>query len=199
MALDPELYQRLRETLLRCGPFNDEHQLQAMFLDARLSPWRDHLSRANTTAGTVDGVILLLIEKSHAQYERDALALFLEVLAERIDPDDKCRQQVEELLQFLERSAGSSERAIRRRSASSREPDRTELLQLLTTHFSAQDLRDFCFYLQGVDFDDLPGSGKSTKARELILFMERRMRLGDLIAVGQKVRPDVPWSDAVSA
>jgi len=79
---------------------------------------------------------------------------------------------------------------------SQRPPATTDiLLHLLDTRFDMDELRGFCVDLN-VDFDNVPGSRKIDKARELIAYLERRRRLSDLIHVGKKVRPDIPWESA---
>ena len=59
--------------------------------------------------------------------------------------------------------------------------DRTHLLQTLVKRFDEAELRTLCFSLD-VDFDSLRYPGKTEKARELVLFMERRERLDELAA-----------------
>jgi hypothetical protein len=70
----------------------------------------------------------------------------------------------------------------------------SQLRQLLIKRFSDGELRTLCFDL-GVEYEDLPGSGKADKARELVDYMERYERLADLVRVGRQSRPDVPWPD----
>ncbi|MFN2104292.1 MAG: effector-associated domain EAD1-containing protein [Candidatus Promineifilaceae bacterium] len=59
------------------------------------------------------------------------------------------------------------------------EPDAQELHQRLVDEFNIEELQDLCFAL-GVDYEELGGTGKSAKARELVLYMQRRGRLGEL-------------------
>ena len=68
----------------------------------------------------------------------------------------------------------------------------TQLRQLLVERFSDDELRTLGFDL-GVDYEGLPGAGKAAKARELVAYLERRMRLADLVRVAQQSRPDVAW------
>jgi hypothetical protein len=68
----------------------------------------------------------------------------------------------------------------------------TQLRQLLVKRFSDGELHTLCFDL-GVEYDDLPGSGRSDKARELVTCMDQHDRLADLVRVGRGSRPDVPW------
>ena len=59
--------------------------------------------------------------------------------------------------------------------------DRIQLRQTLDKRFDLEELRTLCHDLN-VDFDNLRGEGKVSKARELVLFMERRDRLDELAA-----------------
>jgi len=53
------------------------------------------------------------------------------------------------------------------------------LRQELEKRFNDEDLRTFCQNL-GVEYDDLPGQGRASKARELVAFMDRHERLNEL-------------------
>jgi hypothetical protein len=70
--------------------------------------------------------------------------------------------------------------------------DRIKLRQILATYFSDGELRTLMFDL-GWDYEDLPGSGKADKARELVALAERRQRLPELVAQIKKERPDITW------
>lgn len=64
--------------------------------------------------------------------------------------------------------------------------------RILCERFDEGELRTLCFYLQ-IDYDNLPGVGKENKARELVVYLDRRERLSELVEAGQKQRPDIPW------
>lgn len=68
------------------------------------------------------------------------------------------------------------------------------LRRLLTERFSDDDLRNLCFDL-GVDYEDLPGEAKGGKVRELLLHLDNRDCIDDLIDAVQKERPGVSWRD----
>jgi hypothetical protein len=72
----------------------------------------------------------------------------------------------------------------------------TTLRQLLAVRFSEGELRTLCFDL-GVGYEDLVGEGKADKARELVAYLERRKRIPDLIRIGERSRPDIPWRDEI--
>jgi len=71
-----------------------------------------------------------------------------------------------------------------------------QLFEILDTRFDDGELRTLCFHLEGVDYDSLPGAGKTDKARELLSYLERRQRILELVALGRQLRPDVSWGDA---
>ena len=68
--------------------------------------------------------------------------------------------------------------------------DPRKLLRALNDLFGEEDLRDLCFDLR-VDYENLPGSSKKDKARELIIFFDRRKRMTVLITVIREHRPNV--------
>lgn len=68
------------------------------------------------------------------------------------------------------------------------------LRHILVEYFDENDLRDLCFYLK-VDYDSLPAVGKKDKARELIVYLERRNRVSELISLIQSERPMVEWKE----
>ncbi len=72
--------------------------------------------------------------------------------------------------------------------------NRTQLRQILATRFDTTELRTLCFELD-VEYSNLPGRSKAEKEQELIVYLERRQRLPDLVKVGQQLRPDIDWGD----
>jgi hypothetical protein len=63
-----------------------------------------------------------------------------------------------------------------------------DLHQLLLRTFNAEELTTLCFRL-GLAYDDLGGSGRSDKARELVLLLDRASRLGELHQAVTAMRP----------
>ncbi len=64
--------------------------------------------------------------------------------------------------------------------------------KILTTYFSNSELNNIYFDL-GIDYENFSGSGKIDKARELILHMEKRGRISELIRDCHESRPNAPW------
>lgn len=75
-------------------------------------------------------------------------------------------------------------------TSSARHTSRTPLLDLLKQRYDLEELRTLCFDV-GVNFDDLRGEGRSGKARELILQLQRTGRLGELISRVCTEHPEV--------
>jgi hypothetical protein len=69
------------------------------------------------------------------------------------------------------------------------------MLDLLTRHFNLEELRTLCFEL-GISFDELGGQGVRGVARELLLYVQRRDRLPELLTTLRVERPSVAWPDA---
>ena len=66
------------------------------------------------------------------------------------------------------------------------------LRQVLVDRFSPGDLQTLCFDLN-VPYENLSGEEHRLKVLNLIQTLERTNRIDELIAFGQKIRPDVPW------
>jgi hypothetical protein len=71
---------------------------------------------------------------------------------------------------------------------------RTELYKLLVKHFNEEELKTLCFSLD-VDYSNLGGEGTAGKARELVLFMQSRRRILELMKEIGNQRSDVRWND----
>jgi hypothetical protein len=70
--------------------------------------------------------------------------------------------------------------------------DLPSLLDTLLKAFSEDELKKLCFHF-GFDYADLPGDGRVDKARELILWLERRGQLEELIEYARAHRPRHIW------
>jgi hypothetical protein len=70
----------------------------------------------------------------------------------------------------------------------------TQLRTLLVERFNLEELRTLCFDL-GVEYENLPGEGKSAKARELVAHLARRGRTQELVRLIVELRPDVRPED----
>lgn len=97
-GLPGDLYGRLQTALLRCGPFDSDRTLRPLFVDARLSAWRDLLPEAGSRVTRVQAVIDELCQRENSAGE-NALALLLRVIAENTPPGDACRGQLAALAQ----------------------------------------------------------------------------------------------------
>jgi Effector-associated domain 7 len=66
--------------------------------------------------------------------------------------------------------------------------DRNSLFDALSDHFDTNEVENLCFQL-GIDYDDLGGSSKSGKARELIELLNRSNRIHELADLVLRERP----------
>jgi len=67
---------------------------------------------------------------------------------------------------------------------------RMRLWAALRDRTSAEDIRNLCFLLN-LDYDTLPGDGRSAKAREIVAHFDRREDLDTLATALHQLRPDL--------
>jgi hypothetical protein len=75
-----------------------------------------------------------------------------------------------------------------------------ELVKLkdeIRNHFNLGELKELCFNLQ-IDYEDLPGEGKSDKARELVSYCQRHGLLMSLVKQCEALRPHIPWQSLLT-
>jgi hypothetical protein len=70
--------------------------------------------------------------------------------------------------------------------------DLARLVDGMNRYFSLEEIETLAFVL-GIDFDNLGGGSKGSKTRELVMFMDRRGRLEELINRLRRERPHVTW------
>jgi hypothetical protein len=84
-GIPSHINNRLRTTLLKCGPFRSDDELRAVFVDARINPWRNRLPETSNPASRVRAIINFLYDQASATKE-NALVLLLRVLRDEVDP-----------------------------------------------------------------------------------------------------------------
>lgn len=67
-----------------------------------------------------------------------------------------------------------------------------QLRDIFATYFDTEGLTDLALAL-GIDYENLSGSTRSAKARELALHLWRHSKLDRLAEVGPAQRPDIDW------
>ena len=88
-GIPSELLQSLRETLLWCGPFGNDHALQDVFVDGRLNAWWADVPGGISRRERMDRTVTLLSGRDNGQ--ENGLVLFLDTLLERNNADTGCR------------------------------------------------------------------------------------------------------------
>lgn len=92
-GIDSNLYRQLQDLLMRCAPLESDEALRSLFVDARLRPWRNKVPTSSNVQARAENLVDFLHDKSNVLGE-NALVLFLQVAAERLDPGDACRRQL---------------------------------------------------------------------------------------------------------
>jgi len=101
-GIEPNLYVRLQETLLKCNEFKSDSQLKAIFVDSRIIPWKNQLSITATPQERVQAVIALLSEQTSHKTSENGLVLLLRVLSKQIDSEAKLHHDLVDLADELE-------------------------------------------------------------------------------------------------
>lgn len=95
-----ELYREIRTVLLDCGPFDSDAAVSAVFAQPDLQPFRHSLPSGSSRANRVDLVIAYLQNKYRTD-QRNALALFLQALADTMPEADACHQRLKDVAERL--------------------------------------------------------------------------------------------------
>ncbi len=70
----------------------------------------------------------------------------------------------------------------------------TQLLQLINDSFDEEELRTAAFEL-GIAYDDIAGTTRSGKAREMISAIDRQGRIAELYVLCARKRPNIAWPE----
>jgi AAA-like domain len=100
-GIPEELTNQLRESLLKCEEFQSNANLQSLFVNQSISPWKANCPEANDLSSRVDTVINYLVDK-HSDTQENALVLLLKVLNQRKDKGDRQHQKLVDLVNNLE-------------------------------------------------------------------------------------------------
>lgn len=72
-----------------------------------------------------------------------------------------------------------------------------QLRQHLVTAFNDSELRDLCFDV-GIEYENLSGTSKADKVRELIAYLQRRDDIATLVTKVQTLRPHIDWQGSMA-
>jgi hypothetical protein len=130
----------------------------------------------------------LLIEEKHL----DGLDLLKDAAEEfRLD---ELKAEITSAIENIQNKQGESQTE----SSRSKPLTESQIHRVMTERFDEDELRTLCFYLD-VDYDVLRGEGKVSKARELLLYLKRRGRIGEVVDIGKELRPDISWENTSKA
>lgn len=100
-GISPDLNARLHDTLSRCGTFDSNRALYALFVDERIIHWKNKIPEATNK----EERITYLIDALYNQYDTDganALALFLSVMSDKHSLADSCSSDLRRLSETID-------------------------------------------------------------------------------------------------
>lgn len=104
-GLHPDTLRNLRQILANCGPFHQEDALRHVFLDTRITAWRDSIPESNRVDVRINTVIEHLLLRYNAQGE-NVLVLFILALRDRTDIQDACYGKLSRLAEEMRQELG---------------------------------------------------------------------------------------------
>lgn len=117
-GIPPNILKQLKKVLSTCGPFNNHEELRSVFVDQRIHAWAEKLPEQTNKSSRMNAVIDYLYDRENSSRE-NALVLFLQVLADQINPDDLCYHNLAKVTQELEKGIQEHEDSIHPASESS--------------------------------------------------------------------------------
>ncbi len=92
-GISPQISRRLQETLLKVSAFENDESLRAIFVDKRISSWRNQLPLFDNHVSRVSGIIGFL-SRQYTRSVENVLVLMLHILAESVSQGDALHQEL---------------------------------------------------------------------------------------------------------
>lgn len=100
MSLPSDLYRQIKSILIASGQFDTDSHVMHLFVDTRLTPWRNRLPTSNNLDARVASVITLLDNQFDSHGEPALLSLIM-VLLDRVHPGDSHHKRLDDLREVL--------------------------------------------------------------------------------------------------
>ena len=135
------------------------------------------------------------MQKKRKNIESSALVLLLEVLSDRIDPEDDLHDRLLETIESLKMSNNLKNDTFLENENSNllKDSNLTNLREIFSDRLSISDLNNICFDLK-IDQELFFGLAKDEYIRNLLLYCERRNLIKQLKSWLNKNRNDIDIS-----
>lgn len=125
LGIQPELLEQLRKVLLGCGPFKNNNELKAIFVDERIHPWHNLVPQMDSPESRVDALIEVLHDQFREGTGENALILFLLAVRDKKDSRVACRKELDDLARKLKDGISGESIQITPASQVCRDPNAT--------------------------------------------------------------------------
>lgn len=95
-GLPSSLLEKLKQTLLDCGPFQSHADLVSVFIDERIAPWKNQVSSAQSSNNRVRLFVSDFLNREN-RAGQSVLVLFLQALHDQTGQEDACRQRLNDI------------------------------------------------------------------------------------------------------
>lgn len=193
-GISAQLLKEIRPVLLSCGPFTNDRQLGAVFVDSRIALWKSHIVETDNLEERLDMLLDVLASRTNINGE-NALVLFLQVLLDRTHEMDSCHSKLAKIIGRLETvdkspsSSSQSDTTSASPKLSVPKLNRFQLYNILIGKFDLRELDNLAFFLE-ISLEDIPGGTRDGKIRELIQYAERHSRFEELIQKMGEIHPE---------
>lgn len=134
------LLKELRQTLLECGPFDNDRALSAVFAaDDRLAPWRYSLPEAYGRGDRVSQFVAAFLNRQNRDGQ-NVLVLFLQALHDQAIEEDACHQRLNDVAIKVADATGSALPPVARGNLWRASAARESVGEALPSELSGYDL-----------------------------------------------------------
>ncbi|HQE93999.1 MAG TPA: serine protease [Anaerolineae bacterium] len=106
-GLPGPLLKELKQTLLECGPFENDRALRGVFADERIAPWKNQVAGANYPQERVDLFVNDFLNRRNIAGQ-NVLVLFLQALHDQSIEEDACHQRLNDVAIKVAAATGST-------------------------------------------------------------------------------------------
>jgi hypothetical protein len=160
--------------------------------------WRppQRVNPAQATVGDVvlNTAVLAQLTRRIGDLEKQVEEAKVEAAVMLKQEQAECDKRMETLMLQIARLTLRLEDMSTRRRESGEENANSQLYALMVEHLGREELERMVFDL-GIDGESIAGETTNMRALNLLVHLQKRHRIGEMVALLRRRRPDVVWPD----